>query len=74
MLVLRIYGYALAFSFCFITLMAASPRTHPSEGEFFLKQLILFLIFVTFFFFCPVILEFMIENSVQVGKLRGLFS
>ncbi|WJX82360.1 hypothetical protein P8452_65130 [Trifolium repens] len=31
MLVLRIYGYALAFSFCIITLMAASPRTHPSE-------------------------------------------
>lgn len=35
MLTLRIYGYALAVSFCFITLIAASQRTDPSEGVFF---------------------------------------
>ncbi|RDX99689.1 putative LRR receptor-like serine/threonine-protein kinase, partial [Mucuna pruriens] len=28
---LRIHGYALAVSFCFIILIAASQRTHPSE-------------------------------------------
>jgi len=40
---LRIHGYALAVSFCFITLMAASQKTDPLEGDFLvLKKLITF--------------------------------
>lgn len=36
MLTLRIYGYALAVSFCFITLIAASQRADPLECVFFI--------------------------------------
>ncbi|OIW01382.1 hypothetical protein TanjilG_12922 [Lupinus angustifolius] len=34
---LRIHGYALAVSFCFIIFIAASQRIHPSEGNALIK-------------------------------------
>lgn len=56
---LRVHGYVFAVSFCFITLMAASQKTDPSEGKFVTNYNILNFS-VSFSFFCSVILLFKI--------------
>jgi len=49
---LRVHGYVFAVSFCFITLMAASQKTDPSEGKFVKTNYNILNFSVSFSFFC----------------------